>query len=71
MSSGWPLVQIAGELGLSPSMRRNGRTRSGGQKAGSAAPPRPASAASSLPDPRAEIARLRRENERVRRERDI
>ena len=70
-SSGRPLVQIAGELGISPSMLRTWRTRSGGQKAESAPHPRPASAASPLPDPTAEISRLRRENERLRVERDI
>jgi transposase len=70
-SSGRPLVQIAGELGISPSMLRNWRTRCGGQKAGSAPHPRPASAASSLMDPTAEISRLRRENDRLRMERDI
>jgi transposase len=70
-SSGRPLVQIAGELGISPSMLRNWRTRSGGQKAGSGPQPRPASAASSVPDPTAEISRLRRENDRLRMGRDI
>jgi transposase len=70
-SSGRPLVQIAGELGISPSMLRNWRTRSGGQKAGSAPQPRPTSTAPSIPDPTAEISRLRRENDRLRMERDI
>jgi transposase len=70
-SSGRPLVQIAGELGISPSMLRNWRIRSGGQKAGSVPHPRPASATTSLPDPTAEISRLRRENDRLRLERDI
>ena len=37
-SSGRPLVQIAGELGLSPSMLGNWRNRQGGQNAGSAVP---------------------------------
>lgn len=70
-SSGRPLVQIAGELGISPSMLRNWRTRNGGQKAGSAPQPGPASAASAVLDPTAEISRLRRENDRLRMERDI
>jgi len=70
-SSGRPLVQIAGELGISPSMLRNWRTRSGGQKAGPAPHPRPASAKPSVPDPAAEISRLRREIDRLRMERDI
>jgi transposase len=71
VSSGRPLVQIAGELGISPSMLRNWRTRSGGQKAGSAPHPRPASATPSVLDPAAEISRLCRENDRLRMERDI
>jgi transposase len=70
-SSGRPLVQIAGELGLSPSMLGNWRNRQGGQNAGSAVPPKPASAPLSVPDPAAEISRLRRENDRLRMERDI
>jgi transposase len=70
-SSGRPLVQIAGELGISPSMLRNWRTRGGGQKAGPAPHPRPASAKPSVPDPAAEISGLRREIERLRMERDI
>ena len=70
-SSGRPLVQIAGELGISPSMLRNWRNRQGGPHAGSAVPPKPASGTSSVPDPAAEISRLRRENDRRRRERDI
>jgi transposase len=70
-SSGRPLVQIAGELGISPSMLRNWRHRQGGQNAGSAVPPKPVSATPSTPDPAAEISRLRRENDRLRMERDI
>ena len=70
-SSGRPLVQIAGELGISPSMLRNWRNRQGGQNAGSAVPPKSASAMPSVPDPAAEISRLRRENDRLRMERDI
>ena len=70
-SSGRPLMQIAGELGISPSMLRNWRNRSGGRHAGSALHPIPASAAPSVPDPAAEISRLRRENDRLRMERDI
>ena len=70
-SSGRPLVQIAGELGISPSMLRNWRNRQEGQNAGSAVPAKPASATLSVPDPAAEISRLRRENDRLRMERDI
>jgi transposase len=69
--SGRPLVQIASELGISPSMLRNWRNRQGGQNAGSAVPPKPASAMPSVSDPAAEISRLRRENDRLRMERDI
>jgi transposase len=64
-SSGWPLLQIANELGISPSMLRNWRNRREGRDAG-AAPALP-----SIPDPAAEISRLRRENDRLRLERDI
>jgi transposase len=70
-SSGRPLIQIAGELGISPSMLRNWRNHQGGQNAGSAVPPKSASATASVPDPAAEISRLRRENDRLRMERDI
>ena len=38
-SSGRPLVQIASELGISPSMLRNWRNRSEGRNAGSALRP--------------------------------
>ena len=71
VSSGRPLSQIASELGISPSMLRNWRNGSGGRDAGSALRPIPASALHSVPDPAAEISRLRRENDRLRMERDI
>jgi transposase len=62
-SSGRPLTQIAAELGIAPSMLRN---------AGSALRPNtPAPTPHSAPDPAAEISRLRRENDRLRMERDI
>jgi transposase len=64
-SSGRPLLQIASELGIPPSMLRNWRNRREGRGAG-AAP-----AVHSVPDPAAEISRLRRENDRLRMERDI
>ena len=49
-----------------------GRNRSGGRNAVPALHPNtPASAAHSVPDPAAEISRLRRENDRLRMERDI
>jgi transposase len=67
VSSGRPLSGIASELGISPSMLRNWCNGSGG----SARHPIPASAPHSAPDPVAEISRLRRENDRLRMERDI
>jgi len=71
-SSGRALTQIAGELGIAPSMRRNWRGGSGGRNAGSALRRNtPAPAPHSAPDPAAEISRLRRENDRLRLARDI
>jgi transposase len=70
-SSGRPLLQIANELGISPSMLRNWRHRGEGRNAGSARHPISASAPHSVPDPASEISRLRRENDRLRMERDI
>ena len=43
-SSGRPLLQIANELGISPSMLRNWRNRGEGRNAGSALRPIPAPA---------------------------
>ena len=68
-SSGRPLLQIANELGITPSMLRNWRNRSEGRNAGSMLRPTPAP--HSVPDSAAEIGRLRRENDRLRMERDI
>ena len=66
-SSGRPLTQIAGELGIASSMLRNWRGRSGGWNAGLALRSNtPAPAPHSVPDPAAEISRLRRENDRLR-----
>ena len=71
-SSGRPLTQIAGELGIAPSMLRNWRGRNGGWNAGPALRSNTtASARHSAPDPAVEISRLRRENDRLRMERDI
>jgi transposase len=70
-SSGRPLSRIASELGISSSMLRNWRNGSGGRDAGSARHPIPAAAPHSAVDPAAEISRLRRENDRLRMERDI
>ena len=72
VSSGQPLSQIAGELGISPERLRAWRNRSGGSKAGS--PRRPDAQAAIPPagvDLATENARLRRENERLRMERDL
>src|SRR5215831_4340463 len=71
VSSGRPVSRIASELGISASMLRNWRNGSGGRDAGSARHPIPASAPHPAPDPAAEISRLRRENDRLRTERDI
>src|SRR5262249_53725202 len=71
VNSGRPLRPMATGLGSSPSMLRNWRNGSGGRDAGSARHPIPASAPHSAPDPAAEISRLRRENDRLRTERDI
>src|SRR5438105_10590905 len=70
-SSGRPLLQIANELGISPSMLRNWRKRSEGRNAWSALRPIPAPAPHSAPDLGSEISRFRRENDRLRMERDI
>src|SRR5712692_2475737 len=57
-SSGRPLTQIAGELGIAPSMLRNWRGRNGGWNAGPALRPNTtASAPHSTPDPAVEISR--------------
>jgi transposase len=71
VSSGRPLSRIASELGISASMLRNWRNGCGGPDGRSARPPIPASAPHSAADPAAEISRLRRENDRLRTERDI
>ena len=69
--SGWPLEHVARELGLQASVLRNRRRVAQGH------PPRsqsgaPAVSGTAKPDEQtAEIARLRRELERVRQERDI
>ena len=74
-SSGRPLMQIATELGISPSMLRNWRALAHGAAPRSRAAPRDLTAgtgaAPSPADQAAEIARLRRELDRTRMERDI
>jgi transposase len=73
-ASGRPLMQIASELGIQPSMLRNWRNAVLGVPAGvsqrrntQAVAPR----AGTPDDQSAEIARLHRENDRLRMERDI
>jgi transposase len=74
-SSGRPLMQIATELGISPSMLRNWRavvsSAAPRSRAGSGAPAPGASPMTSPADQAAEIARLRRELDRTRMERDV
>ena len=74
-SSGRPLMQIATELGISPSMLRNWRAVVNGgtprSRAGSQAPASVPSPMASPADQAAEIARLRRELDRTRMERDV
>jgi transposase len=74
-SSGRPLMQIATELGISPSMLRNWRAVVKGgpprSRAGSSPPTPSASPMASPADQAAEIARLRRELDRTRMERDV
>ena len=74
-SRGRPQMQIAAELGIQPSMLRQwrsalNRTSSRPRSAGStgATPPSPVASPS---DQAAEIARLRRELDRTRMERDV
>ena len=72
VSSGRPLSQIAGELGIPPERLRAWRNRSGESNTGS--PRRPNTQAAIPPagvDLATENARLQRENERLRMEREI
>jgi transposase len=74
-SSGRPQMQIAAELGIQPSMLRNWRAVLNGgaprSRGASQAPLASTAAAMSPADQAAEIARLRRELERTRMERDV
>jgi len=77
-SSGRPLTRVAAELGIQPSMLRNWRAlQNGGAPRSRTAGAGPAPVAAAAPagpspaDQAAEVARLRRELERVRTERDI
>jgi transposase len=74
-SSGRPQMQIAAELGIQPSMLRQWRAAVNGGAArsrphGSSAP-LPTSPVTSPSDQAAEIAKLRRELDRTRMERDV
>ena len=74
-SSGRPQMQIAAELGIQPSMLRNWRAVLNGgaprsRTTAKAAPVAPSPIASPA-DQAAEIARLRRELDRTRMERDV
>lgn len=79
VSGGRRLTRVAAELGIQPSMLRNWRTlRNGGaprsRAAGAGPVPTTAAAVPAGPSPAdqaAEVARLRRELERTRMERDI
>lgn len=70
-NSGRPLEPVARELGIQPSMLRAWRKR---LKRAVASPQPGSSQAAASPaasDPAAEIARLKRENERLRMEKEI
>ena len=67
-SSGRPLIQVATELGIQPSMLRSWRDAGNGQKVAGGVGSGLAAAASAE---QAEIRRLRRELERAQMERDI
>jgi transposase len=74
--SGRPLTRVAVELGLQPSMLRHGRAAQNGgpPRPRTGPPPGSAAAAPAVPSPAdlaLENAKLRRELERTRRERDV
>ncbi|SCW34477.1 transposase [Sphingobium faniae] len=71
-TSGRPQTEIAGELGIMPTMLRRWQRKlqEGGVPASPAAKP-PVSTMASPADQASEIARLRRELDRARMERDI
>ena len=70
-TSGWPLMQVATEVGISLSMLRNWRAmiRGGKVRSRPAAPTVPL--LPSLADQASEITRLKRELDRTRMERDV
>ena len=70
-SSGRPLMQVATEVGISPSMLRTWRAAINGGSALSRAATVSPSPMPSPADQAAEIARLKRELDRTRMERDV
>ena len=74
-SSGRPLMQVAGELGIQPSMLRSWRAATHGTvprtQAGAAASALAIPRVPSLAEQAAEIARLKRELDRTRQEREV
>jgi transposase len=70
-SSGLPVGRVAAELGLNETVLRRWVARLGGQATGLARRPITQAPTPSPADLAAEIARLRRDNERLRMERDI
>ena len=70
-SSGRPVMQIASEVGISPSMLRNWRTVIHGGAARSRAPVSSLSPMPSPADQASEITRLKRELDRTCMERDV
>jgi len=70
-SSGRPLGQVAAELGIQPSLLRNWRRRFGGPGGGAAPLPQAGGAPLACDDQAKEIARLKREVDHLRMERDI
>lgn len=70
-SSGRPLMQVATEVGISPSMLRNWRAAVRGEGARSRATSPGLPPLSSPADQASEITRLKRELDRTRMERDV
>ncbi len=70
-ASGRPLMQVASELGVQPSMLRNWRAALHGAGASAASAARPGAAAPAPSAEQAEIRRLRKEFGRAQMERDI
>ena len=70
-SSGLPIGKVATELGLNETVLRRWVVRLGGEATGAARRPITQAPAPSPADLVSEVTRLRRENERLRMERDI